>query len=95
MKKVDQDQGKFEHFDSQGRKPDNKIHNLLMINNMTYKYNNQRLQNFLTETCGLYCIYYSYYSSKNRNMEDILKDFNSNLENNDQIVKEFYCTHFL
>ena len=81
--------GKCEHFDSLGRKPDNKIHNLLMINKMIYKYNNQRLQNFFSDTCGLYCICYSYYTSRNRKMEDILKDFNSNLRNNDQIVKEY------
>ena len=84
-----------EHFDSLGRKPERRIHNLLMYNNMTYKYNNQRIQNFFSETCGLYCIYYSYYSSRGRMMEDILKDFNSNLEYNDEIVKKFYLTQFI
>ena len=80
-------EGKFEHFDSLGRKPDDKIHNLLMINKVRYKYNNKRLQNFFTETCGLYC--------RNNSMEDILKDFNRNLKQNDVIVTKFYCTHFI
>ena len=89
------EKGTFEHFDSLGRKPDDKIHNLLMINKVTYKYNNKRLQNFFTETCGLYCLYYSYYSCRNETMENILNDFSTNLKQNDVIVKKFYCTHFV
>ena len=87
--------GKIEHFDSLGNKPDKKIHNLLTANNMTYKYNNKRIQNFFTDTCGLYCIYYSYYSARGRSMEEILNDFSSNLNLNELIVKGFYCTHII
>ena len=89
------EEGNFEHFDSLGRKPNDEIHNLLMINKIKYKYNNKRLQNFFTETCGLYCIYYSYFSCRNKPMEDILMDFSTNLRQNELIVREFYCTHFI
>ena len=87
--------GKIEHFDSLGNKPEVKIHILLTANNMTYKYNNKRVQNFLTDTFGLYCIYYSYYSARGRIMEEILNDFSSNLKHNKIIVKAFYCTYFI
>ena len=87
--------GKVEHFDSLGNKPDIKIHNSLTANSITYKYNNRRLQNFFTETCGLYCIYYSYYSARGKIMEEILNDFSSNLKHNEIIVKGFYCTSII
>ena len=52
---------KADHFDSLGKKPIEYLNNLLISKNITYKYNNKRIQNYMTETCGHFCLYYSYY----------------------------------
>ena len=83
-----------EHFDSSGNKPKREISNLLLINKMVYRYNNKRLQNYKTETCGLYCLYYSYFSCRERNMQSILSDFHENLECNEEMVIKFYLENF-
>ena len=83
-----------EHFDSLGKKPVDSIHNLLITNWLTYKYNNKRLQNYNSYTCGLYCLYYSHLSSRNQSFNKIVGNFTSNLKQNDEIVKDFYQINF-
>ena len=84
-----------EHFDSIGRKPLREIHNLLFSKNLTYKYNNKRIQNYNTVTCGLFCIYYSFYSCRGMNFNRILSRFGNNLEENEEIVKRFYLEKYI
>ena len=82
------------HFDSLGKNPDNYIHNLLMLKRKQYQYNNVRLQNYLTDTCGLYCIYFSYYISRGWTLRQILSRFSDNLYKNEYIVKKFCKEYF-
>ena len=79
-----------EHFDSIGRKPDEHISNILFTEKLTYKYNNKRLQSMYTNTCGLFCLFYSYYSSRNENMVKILDRFGNTFKENEVIVIKFY-----
>ena len=44
-----------EHFDLEGRQPKREIVNSLFSNTLSYKYN-KRLQNYHTDTSGLFCI---------------------------------------
>ena len=53
------------------------------------KYNNQRIQDFNTQTCGLYCLFYSYYASRSCSLANIVYCFDEDLDNNECIVKEF------
>ena len=84
-----------EHFDSLGKKPLSSINNLLLQKNMTYKYNNRRLQNFKSNTCGLYCLFYSYYSCRGFSFSSILAAFGKDLDKNDKNVTRFYLETFV
>ena len=83
-----------EHFDSTGKKPIRYIHNLLISKNMTYIYNNKRIQDYNTKTCGLFCIFYSFYLCRHMNFNKILFKFEENLDENEKIVKRFYVENF-
>ena len=86
---------KAEHFDSIGNKPDEVLHNLLVDKKITYKYNNKRLQNYLADTCGRFCLYYSFYSCREWTMEKILNTLSNDLKKNEEIVKNFVFTNFM
>ena len=79
-----------ECFDSVGKQPNKEIHNLLSSKRFTYKYNKKRLQSPYTESCGLFCFYYSYYSCRKINYNVILTNFSRNLQCNEDIVKRLY-----
>ena len=83
-----------EHFDSAGRQPKRDIVNLFS-NALSYKYNNKRVQNYHTDTCGLFCLYYSYHSSRGRTMQSILFDFLVNLKSNEDMVIRFFTNKFV
>ena len=83
-----------EQFDSIGRKPDEHIINILFKKKLTYKYNNKRLQSSYTNTCGLFCLFYSYYSSRNEDMVTILERFGDTYKENEFIVIKFYTDYF-
>ena len=89
------EKGKVDHFDSLGKKPVEYLKNLLLGKNITYKYNNKRLQNYMTETCGLFCLYYSFYSCRGWRMEKILDTLTYDLKKNEEIVKQFVLTNFM
>ena len=80
----------IEHFDSIGRKPKDDINDFLFQKKLTYIYNNKRLQSFYSKTCGLFCLFYSYYSSRNEGMVEILKRFGNSYKENEVIVINFY-----
>ena len=66
------------------------INNILFKQNLTYKYNNKRLQSLYSNTCGLFCLFYSYYSSRNEDMVRILRRFGNTYKENEFIVMKFY-----
>ena len=84
-----------EHFDSAGKQPKRDIVNNLFSNVLSYKYNNKRVQNYQTDTCGLFCLYYSYHSSRGRTMQSILSDFSVNLKSNEQMIISFFKNNFV
>ena len=84
-----------EHFDSAGKQPKRDIVNNLFSNALSYKYNNKRVQNYQTDTCGLFCLYYSYYSSRGRTMQSILSDFSVNLKSNEEMIISFFNNNFV
>ena len=84
-----------EHFDSAGKQPKRDIVNNLFSNTLSYKYNNKRVQNYQTDTCGLFCLYYSYHSSRGRTMQSILSDFSVNLKSNEEMIIRFFNNNFV
>ena len=72
------DNQQIEIFDSLGKKPQKEIHNLLLSNNKGYMYNHKCIQDYFTETCGQFCLFYSYYSCRGLSLQDIVNKFNSN-----------------
>ena len=83
-----------EHFDSVGKILKKFIHNLFISNNNTYVYNNKRLQAYNGNTCGLFCLYYSFYSCRLVSFAKILQGFTSNLSENEKIVTNFFLINF-
>ena len=81
-----------EWFDSLGRPPSfykDQFEYLLIHNGPQYLYNCRRLQDYGSETCGHYCIYYIDLKGLGYTMEEILSRFSKDLARNDQIATEF------
>ena len=76
-----------EYFDSTGSKPNNKIVEYLFSQNNTCIYSYKRLQDFNSNTCGLFCLFYCYYACRSCNLESIVTCFSDNLKLNEAIVK--------
>ena len=70
------------------------LNNLLISKNITYKYNNKRIQNYMTETCGHFCLYYSFYSCRGCRLEEILETLSHDLQKNEEIVTNFVLNNF-
>ena len=83
------DKNMVEHFDSLGKKPKNEILSCLFYNNQKCIYNTERIQDYNTNTCGLFCLFYSFYACRLCNMKNIISCFNDNLKSNEKIVKTF------
>ena len=76
-----------EHFDSVGKQPKKYIHNLLLSIIKSYMYNNKRLQAYDSYTCGLFCLYYSFYLCRLVSFPKILEGFTDNLSENEKNCK--------
>ena len=83
-----------EYFDSVGKPPKLEVQNLLLSQDMMYMYNNRRLQSYNTYTCGLFCLFYSYYSCRGVNLNGILRHFNDSLLDNELLVSSFFVERF-
>ena len=83
-----------EYFDSVGKPPKLEVQNLLLSQDMMYMYNNRRLQSYNTYTCGLFCLFYSYYSCRGVNLNGILRHFSDNLLHNELLVSRFFVERF-
>ena len=79
-----------EHFDSSGFKPISVLENHLVLHGPKYMYNNVRVQNFDTNSCGLFCLFYSYFRCRNYSFKDIMNMFSDNLQLNENLVNYFY-----
>ena len=79
-----------EHFDSAGFDPCEPLTNQLIANSFKFRYNTNRVQNYYTETCGLFCLFYSYFRCRSFTFVEIMDMFSNNLELNENIVKSFY-----
>ena len=89
------DDKQIEIFDSLGKTPKKDIRNLLMSNNKGYMYSHKRVQDYFTETCGQFCLFYSFYSCRGLTLQDIVNKFNSNLKSNELIVQRFFIENFI
>ena len=83
-----------EYFDSVGKPPKLEVQNLLLSQDMMYMYNNRRLQSYNTYTCGLFCLFYSYYSCRGVNLNGILRHFSDSLLDNELLVSSFFVERF-
>ena len=81
-----------EFFDSLGQAPETyqkRFQYFLVIYGPNYRYNQRRLQNWGSDVCGKYCLFYIYHKSRNVSMKGILKLFSSDLDSNDRLVSDF------
>lgn len=79
-----------EHFDSAGFKPRDGFDTYLTAKGPNYMFNDTRLQNVSSSTCGLFCLFYCYFRCRGFSFVDILNMFSSNLQLNEIIVRTFY-----
>lgn len=81
-----------EMFDSLGKNPQiypQNISNFLIYSGKSYMYNTLRIQDFFSESCGLFCIMYCICRSKGISFRDILHYFTPSLSNNEHLVVNF------
>ena len=83
------DQQQSEHFDSLGNPPLPTMKQFLTKMG-SYEYNTERVQHPSTNSCGHFCLYYSYYKCRGYSMKDILNKFNTDLMVNSYKVYHFY-----
>ena len=80
-----------EYFDPLGKSPDGYFISYLTQQSGSYRYNVKRCQNYVSNICGQYCLFFCYFRARAYSMEDILKMFQENdLVYNDQLVYFFY-----
>ena len=84
------DQQEKEYFDSLGNPPLPTMKRFLTKMGGCYQFNKERLQHPSTNSCGHFCLYYSYYKCRGYSMKDILNKFNSDLMVNSYKVNYFY-----
>ena len=79
-----------EHFDSAGYEPRKDFETFLINYGPPYMFNNKRVQDFNTDSCGKFCLMYAYFRCHGYSFNDILDMFKNNLALNEVIVEEFY-----
>lgn len=88
--------GVTEFFDSTGHSPEHyhlSFQQFLINNGSAYKFIRIRLQDFQTETCGHYCIFYSIHKCQGWSLEKIVKCFDGQTKwQNDQMMREIFPT---
>lgn len=84
------DDKKITFFDSFGRHPSDLAFPYKdIIRGFKLEYNKKQVQDFSSVTCGHYCIQFLYILSLGLDLDFMLKDYGSNLENNDISVYDF------
>ena len=80
-----------EYFDPLGKEPDSDFMTYMTLQSQSYQFNEKRCQNYLSNLCGQYCLFYSYFRARGYSMKDILAMFNEqDWLYNDQMVYFFY-----
>ena len=79
-----------EIFNSLGIEPEEDFKNFLIVNSIQYKYNCKRLQNYNSNACGLYCLFYAYCKCRGYDFQEFLNLFTDDFALNDVKVKYFY-----
>ena len=79
-----------EQFDSSGIAPRKEFETFLIAYGPNYKFNTKRVQDYDTDTCGLYCLMYAYFRCRGYSFDDFINMFKDNLSVNEIIVKYFY-----
>ena len=90
------EQGPSEFFDSLGFSPKQYLasfERFLINHGPQYIFSNKRLQNYGSDTCGLFVLYYVILRCKGYNMQDIVNNFSSNLAQNDILASHFVYTY--
>ena len=86
--------GRPEFFDSLGRGVKyyhTSFENLLVRNGPNYIENKYRLQNYNTNTCGMYCVYFGVRRCNGVSFENILNKFyKERLIQNEYVIEMFY-----
>lgn len=89
--------GKCDYFDSYGLPPlFNDLNHKIMSLDKYYVYNNNRIQSFDTNTCGIYCVLYALMRSRGETLSETISTFllvNTTHER-DHVVKYFYDHNF-
>ena len=79
----------IEYFDSRGMKPPRSVADYLLSYTKECIYSTRRLQQYQTSSCGLFCLYYSFYASRKCDLQHIVNNFHDNLNINEYIVANF------
>lgn len=87
------DKGPDEFFDSLGKTPEYYNVGFERVLRRDYLTNCDRLQDFGSDTCGMYCIYYVMCRYAGMTLKDLVNVFSvSDLEMNDRFVRTFVNT---
>ena len=89
-------QGICEFFDSAGNNPIfYGIEHFLISYGPRFTFNTKRLQDYNSETCGHFVLYYAFKRCQGLSLENIVRDFNDlPLKRNDELVKRFVFDYF-
>ena len=80
-----------EYFDPLGKAPLTYFRDYMRLQSQIYQYNMKRCQNYFSNLCGQYCLFYCYFRARSYAMQDILDMFDEkDLVYNDQVVYFFY-----
>lgn len=84
------------YFDPLGEKPSSEFINF-MSNNVKKRiqFNSKRLQSSYSEHCGYYCLYFIHEICRGLSFENIVNNFSSNLDVNENFVIDFVNQSFL
>ena len=79
--------GRYEFFDSLGRRPEEYGVGFEKILNKKYIMNDKQLQHNMSNLCGLYCIYYIKKRSRGGSLKKIVSEFSPHRKKqNDHIL---------
>ena len=89
------EKGPPEFFDSLGHHPEHyhpNFRNVLIVNGPDYLRNTERLQDYDSPYCGVYCLYYLVYRRLGEDFQSILNRFGDDYSTNDARVVEWLVT---
>ena len=79
-----------EHFDSAGFYPNAVLEAQLISRGPRFRYSDRRVQDYNTESCGMFCLFYCYFRCRGYTFQDVMNMFSHNLQLNEHVVQYFY-----